>query len=53
MYGKFFNAGQTCVATDYILADESIYEQLLIAIKRHLNDFFTDSPKESKDLAHY
>ncbi|MGB5682244.1 MAG: aldehyde dehydrogenase family protein, partial [Polyangiales bacterium] len=29
VYGKFFNAGQTCVAPDYVLVDERVHDALL------------------------
>ena len=51
VFGKFFNVGQTCVATDYILVEESVKEQLLEAIERHLLNFFGSNPKESEHLA--
>ncbi|MEJ8734276.1 aldehyde dehydrogenase [Mediterraneibacter sp. ICN-202921] len=33
MWGKLLNAGQTCVAPDYVLADESVKEELLEELK--------------------
>ena len=33
MWGKLLNAGQTCVAPDYILADENVRDRLLICLK--------------------
>ena len=33
MWGKFLNAGQTCVAPDYVLVDESIKDKLVQAGK--------------------
>jgi aldehyde dehydrogenase (NAD+) len=33
VWGKFLNAGQTCVATDYILVDKKVEIQLLEALK--------------------
>jgi aldehyde dehydrogenase (NAD+) len=37
---KFSNAGQMCVAPDYILVHASIKDALIEAIKNHLNNFF-------------
>ncbi len=48
-WGKFYNAGQTCVAPDYVLAHESIREQLLEKIKKSVRDFYGDDPKKSPD----
>lgn len=35
--GKWFNAGQTCIAPDYILIDESRKNKLIEAIKKHVD----------------
>ena len=37
---KFSNAGQMCVAPDYVLVHESKKEELIHAIKNHLKNFF-------------
>lgn len=50
-WGKFFNAGQTCIAPDYLLVDRSIKEQLLNEIKNTLKKFYGENPLESKDYA--
>lgn len=36
VWGKFLNAGQTCVATDYILVDKKIEKQLLEELKKQI-----------------
>jgi len=36
VWGKFLNAGQTCVATDYILVDKKVEKQLLEEIKKQI-----------------
>lgn len=36
VWGKFVNAGQTCVATDYLLVQESIKDKLLLELKKLL-----------------
>ena len=51
VWGKFVNAGQTCVAPDYLLVHEEIKPVLLAAIKQTIQDFFGDRPQESPDLA--
>ncbi|MDP1678223.1 MAG: aldehyde dehydrogenase family protein [Bacteroidota bacterium] len=40
VWGKFLNAGQTCVAPDYILVHASIEHQLLDAMKKILDQHF-------------
>ena len=44
---KFSNAGQMCVAPDYILIHESIKEKFISAVKETVNSFFTDKPENS------
>ena len=36
VFGKFLNCGQTCVAPDYILCDESIRDRLIEALKKEI-----------------
>lgn len=38
VWAKFLNAGQTCVAPDYILADEAVRAELLTEIKRVIDE---------------
>lgn len=44
---KFSNAGQMCVAPDYVLVHESKKEELLDALQRSITAFFGDRPEES------
>lgn len=39
VWGKFLNAGQTCIAPDYILADQLIKNELLSKIKEYIEKF--------------
>lgn len=50
VWGKFVNAGQTCVAPDYCLIDKSVKDEFLKLLKNKLNDFYGFNAKESKDL---
>ncbi len=50
VWGKFYNAGQTCVAPDYVLAHKEIEEPLLAQMKQTLHDFFGDDPHSVGDL---
>lgn len=43
-WGKFLNCGQTCVAPDYVLCDESIAEELKRWIRRKTRDQFGVAP---------
>ena len=44
---KFSNAGQMCVAPDYVLVHESVKEKFILAIKEAVKNFFTDNPEQS------
>ncbi len=39
VWGKFLNAGQTCVAPDYLLVEESIQEQFLEMLRKYIKEF--------------
>ena len=51
VWGKFFNAGQTCVAPDYLLANSKISRRLLDAMIRTIHQFYGDDPSESPDFS--
>ena len=46
---KFSNAGQMCVAPDYVLVHESKKEALLQELKKVCTAFFTDKPETCDD----
>lgn len=50
-WGKFFNAGQTCVAPDYLLVDAAVKEPLLERLIRQIGEFFGPDPAQSEDYA--
>ena len=43
------NGGQTCIAPDYILLDESIKSRFLELVKKQIKTFYGDDPSTSKD----
>lgn len=47
--GKYFNAGQTCIAPDYLLVHKTIKNKLLEKIKITIKEFYGDNPLESPD----
>jgi len=47
--GKFINAGQTCVAPDYLLIHEDVFEKFIAQLKETIRDFFGDDAKKSSD----
>jgi aldehyde dehydrogenase (NAD+) len=46
IWGKFLNAGQTCVAPDYLLVEESIQEQFLELLRKYILEFKYESDSE-------
>ncbi len=48
-WAKFTNAGQTCVAPDYILAHASIHDRLLERLAATLREFYGADPQQSPD----
>ncbi len=51
IWGKFLNAGQTCVAPDYLLVQEEIKPKLLPALQQVMAEFFGEDPAQSPDFA--
>ncbi|MEM6517866.1 MAG: aldehyde dehydrogenase [Cyanobacteria bacterium P01_D01_bin.71] len=49
-WGKFVNAGQTCIAPDYLLVHDSIKAEFMAALKEAVQTFFGDDPAQSPDL---
>lgn len=49
VWGKFYNTGQTCIAPDYVYVHESVKEDLLIAVKSKIKEFYGDNPLHSPD----
>lgn len=43
-WGKLINAGQTCVAPDYVLVHEDRKNELIEKIKYYINKYFGDNP---------
>nr|WP_261771543.1 aldehyde dehydrogenase [Paenibacillus xylanexedens] len=50
--GKFLNAGQTCVAPDYLVVDEQVHDQLIEEIRAEVRDKFGDDVMQNKDFPH-
>lgn len=48
-WGRFVNAGQTCVAPDYVLTDKATLPRLQEALVRTLRRFYGDDPRQSPD----
>ncbi len=48
IWGKFFNAGQSCVAPDHLFVHEDVQEKLLPLLKKAVVQFYSENPRESK-----
>jgi aldehyde dehydrogenase (NAD+) len=51
VWGKFINAGQTCVAPDYLLVHEKVKDKLFDAMKAAVKEFYGENPMTSSDYA--
>ena len=49
LFGKGMNAGQTCVAPDYVLCDRAVLPKLLSAFQKELSTFFGGDPLHHPD----
>ena len=50
-WGKFLNAGQTCIAPDYLLVHRAVKKELVAAIQRWIINFYGEDPAASPDYA--
>lgn len=51
VWGKFLNAGQTCIATDYILVHSSVKDKLIAALKQRITKCYGENIEESPDFS--
>ena len=52
IWGKCVNAGQTCVAPDYLIIHSSKKAEFLKAAEKYISEFFGENPLSSRDLGH-
>ncbi|MBT8267142.1 MAG: aldehyde dehydrogenase family protein, partial [Bacteroidia bacterium] len=52
VWGKFLNAGQTCIAPDYLIVHSKIKYDLIEALKKRIISVYGANPESSPDLAH-
>ncbi|XP_023281970.1 aldehyde dehydrogenase family 3 member B1-like [Seriola lalandi dorsalis] len=50
-WAKFFNAGQSCVAPDYVLCSLATRDALLPALREALEGFYSKEPQKCPDLS--
>jgi aldehyde dehydrogenase (NAD+) len=49
VFGKLLNAGQTCVAPDYILVHPKVKDALIIALEREIKRMLGEHPLENEE----
>ena len=49
VFGKFLNAGQTCVAPDYVLIKRSVKNEFLCYLKQAIQQAYGEDPIQHKD----
>ncbi len=49
IWGKFVNAGQTCIAPDYLYVHKEIKSQMVEALQKSIEKFYGDNPQKSRD----
>jgi aldehyde dehydrogenase (NAD+) len=49
VWGKFLNAGQTCIAPDYVLVHKSSYPSFLEALKKAIENAYSQNADQSED----
>lgn len=49
IFGKIVNAGQTCVAPDYIYVDQDVKDELIKNIIKNINEMIGDNHLQNKD----
>ncbi|SOE08605.1 aldehyde dehydrogenase (NAD+) [Hoeflea halophila] len=50
-WGKFLNAGQTCIAPDYVMIDETVADAFVGQMRKAITSFFGADPKQSPDYS--
>jgi aldehyde dehydrogenase (NAD+) len=48
-WGKFFNAGQICIAPDYLFVENSVKDKLVAALKMQITKMYSEKPTNSAD----
>ncbi|XP_035770427.1 aldehyde dehydrogenase family 3 member B1-like [Neolamprologus brichardi] len=51
VWSKFFNAGQSCVAPDYVLCSKATCDALVPALRQVLEDFYGSDIQKSPDMS--
>lgn len=52
VWGKFTNAGQTCIAPDYLYVHHNVKSDLLAKMRQYIKDIYGNHPLENKEYTH-
>lgn len=52
LFGKILNAGQTCVAPDYLLVQKDIKEKLMTYFVKYIREFLGNNPIQNQTYPH-
>jgi aldehyde dehydrogenase (NAD+) len=50
-WGKFMNAGQTCIAPDYVIVERDVHDELVEQLRSRIREFYGEDPQRSDDFA--
>lgn len=48
-WGKFVNAGQTCIAPDYVLVERAVHDEFVATLCQTIRSFYGSDPSKSPD----
>lgn len=51
IWGKMMNAGQTCIAPDYVLVHQNVKDKLVTLLQLEIETAFGENPEKSEDFA--
>ena len=49
LFGKLLNAGQTCIAPDYVLINKNVKDEFINELRKILKEFLGENPVENED----
>ncbi len=49
VWGKYLNAGQTCVAPDFLLAHKNVKNELITKMRKYIEEFYGSDPFNNPD----
>lgn len=49
VWGKLLNAGQTCIAPDYLIVHKSLKNYVIENIKKYIEKFYGEEPEKNRD----